>query len=171
MLDSKKGDAMSRTALAMLLCGGLLAGCTQHLVFLENSHIGLKASFEPNNPTPAEVDVGFRRAIFAMVPQKSAEAKDDERKQVRSGSVTVTKNGDGSTRITVVPDPNELMSMYAVYQGNIGFDDPIDIYHFMATGVAASNLLANQNSLRDLVKVVVPQQPKSTPVGNGESGK
>ena len=128
----------------------LEAGCSSHLVFVENSHMGLKASFEPNNPSPAEFDIGWRRGMFAMVPQKSA----DGQQAASPGSVTVTKDAAGKTQITVVPDPNELTSMYAVYQGNIGFNDPIEIYHFMATGVAASKLLANQNTLRDLVRHV-----------------
>ncbi len=147
----------------------LAAGCsTSHLLFVENSHMGLKASFEPNNPTPAEIDIGWRRAVVAMVPKKSAQADknaqadqqpkgDKTRTAEPSGSVTVTTSDDTTTGgkktlIEIVPDPNELMSMYAVYKGNIGFGDPIDIYHFMATGVAASNLLANQGELRDLVK-------------------
>jgi hypothetical protein len=132
----------------------MTAGCTNHLAFVENSHIGLKASFEPNQPTPAEVDLGWRRAMFAMVPQKSAEsANDDEKAAIAPGSVTVETSPDGKTQtITVVPDPDELMSLYSVYRGTIGFGDPIEVYHFMATGVAASNLLANESALRDLTK-------------------
>jgi hypothetical protein len=152
---------------ALVLACVVQAGCYRHLVFVENSHFGLKASFEPNNPTPAEVDLGWRRAMFAMVPQKSSgDTKSSP------GSVTVERSADdnGKTTITIVPDPNELMSMYAVYQGNIGFNDPVEIYHFMATGVAASNLLANDGSLRQLVRRVNAQNVDAGGAGGGEDG-
>lgn len=142
---------MALTGLGLMSFLGI--GCTRHLIFLENSHVGLKAAFEPNQPTPAEVDIGWRRAMFAMVPQKSAASDDAERKKAPAGSVTV-ETVNGVQTITVVPDPDELMSMYSVYQGTIGFNDPIEIYHFLATGVAASNLLANEKALRELTREV-----------------
>jgi hypothetical protein len=133
-------------AALLLTAGVLVAGCTKHVLFAEHSHLGLKASFEPNQPTPAEVDLGWRRALFAMVPQKS-----EEKSQASSdGSVKVSMGADGRRAIEVTPDPNELMSIYAVFRANVGFRDPICVHHFLATGVAASMLLANENDLRVL---------------------
>jgi hypothetical protein len=136
---------MKRLYGTILLATGLAAGgCSRHVLFLEHSHLGLKASFEPNTPTPAEVDLGWRRAIFAMVPQRSKK----ESKTSGGGSVTVTAPKGGPATVTVVPDPNELMSVYAVFRANVGFADPVCVHHFLATGVAASNLLANEPDLR-----------------------
>jgi hypothetical protein len=139
-----------------MLRGGFLAAaliapaaCTSHVLFAEHSHLGLKASFEPNQPTPAEVDLGWRRALFAMVPQKSKRPNANGR-----GSVTVTqpdKQG-GPLTVTVKPDPNELLSLYTVFRANVGFNDPVCVHHFLATGVAASNLLANEQDLRKLTR-------------------
>jgi hypothetical protein len=138
-----------------LLAGVLMAtvavgaGCTSHVLFTEHSHLGLKASFEPNQPTPAEVDLGWRRALFAMVPQKSRQGS-----APGSGYVKVTqpqKSGDPLV-VEVKPDPNELMSLYTVFRANVGFGDPICIHHFLATGVAASSLLANETDLRELAR-------------------
>ncbi|MBY0277349.1 hypothetical protein K2Z84_18615 [Candidatus Binatia bacterium] len=139
---------MNRSAAAFIAALCLTGGCSSHLVFLESSHLGLKASFEPNNPTPAEVDLGYRRGMFAMIPQKSEESGHGQ-----PGSVRVEQSGEGTnktTTITVTPDPDELMSMYSTFCGNVGFADPVEVHHFLATGVAASNLLANQAALRDL---------------------
>ena len=124
-----------------------LGGCTSHVLFTEHSHLGLKASFEPNQPTPAEVDLGWRRALFAMVPQKSRDAA-----APGSGYVKVTQptqKGD-PLLVEVKPDPNELLSLYAVFRANVGFNDPVCVHHFLATGVAASSLLANEADLREL---------------------
>lgn len=130
-----------KAALAMALLGA--GGCSSHLMFVEQSHVGLKATFEPNQPTPAEVDLGYRRAMFAVIPQKA------ERASSQSGSVTVDRS-KSPMEITVVPDPNELMSLYTVFRANVGFNDPVCLHHFLATGVAASNLLANASDLRDV---------------------
>jgi hypothetical protein len=61
-------------AAATLFAALVISGCSSHVLFVEHSHLGLKASFEPNQPTPAEVDLGWRRALFAMVPQSRAHA-------------------------------------------------------------------------------------------------
>jgi hypothetical protein len=145
-----------RAGIPLVLAAVMLAtGCTTHLLFAEHSHLGLKASFEPNQPTPAEVDLGWRRAVFAMVPQKSA-----NQSVHGGGSVKVTKNS-GTTQIEVTPDPNELMSAYVVFRANVGFADPICVHHFLATGVAASTMLANEGDLRQLSRSLAEVDAKS----------
>jgi hypothetical protein len=66
-------------------------------------------------------------------------------------TVTQPQNGQPLT-LTVKPDPNELMSLYTVFRANVGFNDPVCVHHFLATGVAASNLLANESDLRKLTR-------------------
>ena len=48
----------------------------------------------------------------------------------------------------------------------MGFGDPICVHHFLATGVAASNLLANENDLRDLARSLKANDAKN-PCGPG----
>ncbi len=42
------------------------------------------------------------------------------------------------------------MSLYSVFKANIGFNDPIEVCHFLATGVAAVVLLSDKNALNAL---------------------
>jgi hypothetical protein len=126
----------------VLLC---LTGCQSHLVFLEEDHVGLKAQFQPNNPSPAQITLGYRRGILAVVPQQSANPTN----LINPVSVTRTTNS-----ITVCENPNELMSLYTVFRANIGFGDPTEVHHFMATGMAANALLANHEDLRNLSAII-----------------
>jgi hypothetical protein len=149
----------------MVVSTALLSGCSSHVLFVEHSHIGLKASFEPNQPTPAEVDLGWRRALFAMVPQKSPSARRAESSAVRDDAarskVTISGDAGARTQIVVQDNPDELMSLYSVFRANIGFNDPVCVHHFLATGVAASVLLANEPDLRALARSLDEQDAKS----------
>jgi hypothetical protein len=138
---------MRRTSVITLLpLAVAVGGCSSHVLFVEQSHVGLKATFEPNQPTPAEVDLGWRRAVFTMIPQKSRKRSDPTGR----GYVRVTRPEGKSVKVEVKPDPNELMSVYAVFRANVGFGDPVCVHHFLATGVAATTLLANEDELRAL---------------------
>ncbi|MBI3414944.1 MAG: hypothetical protein HY043_06415 [Verrucomicrobia bacterium] len=124
-----------------------LVGCTSHLVFFEEDHVGLKAAFEPNNPAPAQFSVGYRRGVVAVIPQKS-DAGDKARSQPLS--VTQTNGADGKKVVVIVTNPHELMSLYTTFKANIGFNNPVQINHFLATGKAATSLLADRDELRNL---------------------
>lgn len=119
-----------------------LTGCTSHLIFVEEDHIGLKAKFEANNPTPAQLSLGYRRGVVSVIPQQSNGSKPSP-----SVSVAATNTNAGKV-VTVTTDPNELMSLYTVFKANVGFGDPVQISHFLATGTAATSLLANDDALR-----------------------
>ncbi|PON14998.1 hypothetical protein C2W62_26155 [Candidatus Entotheonella serta] len=54
------------------------------------------------------------------------------------------------TVIQIQHDPDELMSLYSVFKANIGFNDPIKVCHFLATGVAAVVLLSDEKALNAL---------------------
>lgn len=124
-----------------MLC---LSGCTSHLIFVEEDHFGLKAQFEPNNPSPAELSLGYRRGVVAVIPQQSDQP-------VRlTNSVTVTTEKGTNTVVKIFNDPNELMSLYTVFRANVGFGDPVEVHHFLATGAAATSLLANESELRNV---------------------
>ena len=125
--------------LSIVLMG--LTGCTSHLVFLEEDHFGLKAQFQPNNPSPAEFSLGYRRGIVAVIPQQSKSPVT----LANPVSVTWTTNA-----VTICENPNELMSLYTVFKANVGFNDPTEIHHFLATGMAANALLANYGDLRNV---------------------
>lgn len=137
---------MKKTMIGMLLVVFGMSGCTSHLVFLEEDHFGLKAQFEPNNPAPAELSLGYRRGVVAVIPQQAAQPVK------LTNSVTVaTETTASNTVVKVYNDPNELMSLYTVFRANVGFGDPVEVHHFLATGTAATSLLANEGELRNVV--------------------
>ena len=143
---------MKRTVATMSLALLGLSGCTSHLVFLEEDHVGLKAAFEANNPAPAQFSVGYRRGVVAVLPQKS-----DPKDQSKSPTVSVTTTNDsggGNKVVTITADPNELMSLYTTFKPNIGFNNPVQINHFLATGSAARSLLADHDQLRNLTEAL-----------------
>lgn len=132
-------------------------GCTSHLVFVEEDHVGLKAKFQPNDPAPAQFSVGYHRGVVAVVPQQGAKASG------LTNQVTVTRKADGTNVVVqVVADPDELMSLYTVFRANVGWRDPVETLHFLATGTAAAQLLANEDELRNVADVL-------TGGGNGTS--
>ena len=118
-----------------------LTGCQSHLVFIEEDHMGLKAQFQPSNPSPAQFSLGYRRGIVAVIPQQS-------KNPVTLADplpVSWTTNS-----VTIFQNPNELMSLYTVFKANVGFGDQTEVHHFMATGMAANSLLANHGDLRNV---------------------
>ncbi len=139
---------MTKAALAticLVLVGTV--GCTSHLMFVEEDHLGLKAQFAANNPAPAEVSLGYRRGIVAVIPQQSG----DTVPLTSSVSVTSSQDSAGKKTVTVYNDPNELMSLYTTFRANVGFNDPVEVHHFLATGIAAASLLANHEELRNVM--------------------
>src|SRR5580698_2979316 len=100
-----------------------ITGCSSHLVFIEEDHIGLKAQFQPNNPSPGEISLGYRRGVIAVVPQQAASPV------TLANPVSVSWN---TNSITICQNPNELMSLYTTFKANVGFGDPTEIHHFLA---------------------------------------
>ena len=138
---------MTRGSRAVVFSFAAIAftGCTSHLVFFEEDHLGLKAAFEANNPTPAQVSVGYRRGVVAVIPQQM-----DNPQNVSMMTVAPTNAADGTKTATVTADAHELMSMYTTFSANIGFGDPLRVNHFLATGMAAASLLADDAELRNV---------------------
>ncbi len=140
---------------AALLAAAFMTGCsTTHLIFTEEDHIGLKAQFEPNNPSPAELTLGYRRGIVTVIPQQSPSPSH----LTDPITVKTDRTNTNGVVVTVIEDPDELMSVYTRFKANIGFLDPVEIHHFLATGTAAASLLANEDDLR-----AVTQNLKGTP--------
>ena len=130
---------------ATALLAGILAvcGCRSHLVFIEEDHVGLKAAFEPNTPSPVQLSIAYRRGVVAVVPQQSLA-------EVRTTNAVNVVVDRSANVVTVVQDPNELMSLYTRFTANVGLGDPTRVQHFLATGNAASGLVANNAGLRNL---------------------
>ena len=126
----------------------VLGGCSSHLLFVEESHIGLKAKIAASQTSPYNLDLGYRRGMVALIPLQSAEGE-------RGTNPDEGENPTGSERkeIVIVHDPNDLMSLYCVFKANIGFNDPVEIYHFLATGRAAITLLAKEEELRKIIEL------------------
>ena len=133
-----------RTIVCIFACVAV-CGCKSHLIFLEEEQAGLKVAYAPNNPSPAQVTLALRCGVVAVVPQKSA----SEVPTTNAVNVT-TELINGTNHVTVIEDPNELMSLYTRFQANVGLAGAIRFNHFLATGNAAIELLANAESLRQI---------------------
>ncbi len=95
--------------------------------------MGLKAEFSADSATPAHINLGVKRQAVAVIPQ--IDASDNAARTAAPAGATV---------------PNELTSFYTRYEANIGLNDPIYVKHFLATGSAAVQLMADDNALRRL---------------------
>lgn len=136
----------TRYLLVLVACSSLVTGCTSHLIFVEEGHIGLKAKFESNSPTPAELSLGYHRGMIAVVPQQSAQPSG----RTQPLNVVGAVGANSGKTLTIEHDPDELMSMYSTFCANVGFGDPVEVHHFLATGTAAVTLLSTQSQLRNL---------------------
>lgn len=63
----------------------VLTGCPSYdrLYFVEQSHVGLKATAAAD-PTPADIDFGYRRSIVTLIPKADAEASTDATNTAKS---------------------------------------------------------------------------------------
>jgi hypothetical protein len=135
----------------------VLQGCKSHLLFVEESHLALKAKFRADSATPFDVDLGYRRGMIALIPMQ---LEGGEEKQTTPPAATLpppaspAPSSPTTKVLRVHHDPDELMSLYTVFKANIGFADPVEVCHFMATGVAATVLLSDAESLKALEKTI-----------------
>ncbi len=128
-----------------------LIGCANHVAFIEESHLALKAQFRANSTTPFDVDLGYRRGMTALIPMQD---KGEAQPSLRT-TPDETPPAPGTNHILRIQhDPDELMSLYTVFKANIGFNEPVEVCHFMASGVAATALLSDQKSLEALVQAI-----------------
>lgn len=144
---------------ALSLAGG---GCSTHLLFSETSHGGLKARFSADNPVPYEVDIGYRRGMLVAIPIKQAapDVTPEVKPAVSAAPTSAGESDEGDVQNVVViqDDPQELMSLYSTFRANIGFGAPTKVRHFLATGRAATHLLARRDDLRKLDEVIGPRE-------------
>ena len=123
-----------------ILCS---SGCTSHLVFIEESHTGLKIRVGASTPSPYEVSLGYRRGMVAAVPKQTPSDRTDG---TRSVDPTYTEGN----KVVLNEDSRELMSMYSEFCANVGFNSPIEFHNLLVTGDAAIWLLSGENNeLRD----------------------
>lgn len=116
-----------------------LVGCQNHLLFVEGSHLGLKMKVQASQATPGEVDLGYRRGMAVVIPSnKAGEA---------GAKPTVKETG---SEVVVQQNSGEVMSLYSRFQANVGWNDPVEVKHFLATGNAAVFLLARPNELGEM---------------------
>ena len=131
-----------------------LGACTNHLVFVEESHFGLKADFSGTNVTPYEFDLSYRRGIVALIPQQKGSAG-----QLK----TEIRDQDNTVIASYEHDPAELTSLFVLFRANIGFNDPIELHHFMATGWASVLLASRKDALESVQEEFVNRVSGATP--------
>lgn len=146
--------------IAVMFCGG----CTSHLVFVEESHLAFKAQFRAQSAAPFNLDLGYRRGMIALIPLQSDENKNEGQASVAPGASEAVESstpaptdppGEAKTKVLRIQhDPDELMSLYSTFKANIGFNDPVEVCHFLATGVAATALLSDKETLKAFAEVV-----------------
>lgn len=152
-------------------------GCTSHLVFMEESHTGLKIAIGGGTPSPYDISLGYRRGVIAAVPKQRPSSNTGSTSvpatthssgtgstvgSDEGGEAAQVVNGDKKT-VVIKYDPNELMNLYSDFCTNIGFGDPIEYHHFMVTGEAAVRLTANKNALNELTQVMTTCNRELTP--------
>ena len=143
----------------MLGCVGAIlcsASCTSHLVFMEESHTGLKISAGGSAPSPYEISLGYRRGMVAAVPKQNR-SEVNQSGASPSGALVESINPGGNGKTVELPyDRYELMSLYTEFCANVGFNDPIEFHNLLVTGDAAAWLLADpDNGLRDALGGVI----------------
>ena len=144
-----------------------LGACSSHVIFAEESHFGLKARFSGATPSPVDVDLGYRRGVVAAIPQQNGERRNPKSPSCPPTDGTSRPNADDNMTIVVPSDPEELMSIYSTFRANIGFDDPIEVQHFLATGFAATQLTSSATALQgDLSNVGAFESTQPTESGN-----
>jgi len=143
-------------------------GCTSHLVYAERAHFGLHVNVKPDaTDSPYEFDLGYRRAVVAFIPHEQPDAAEQAAAEAReatpAGEAKESKEpaAEGAPGDLAVVDgarepkdsprsKKELMSLYTSFSGNIGFNDPIEYRHVLATGRAAKCLARNAEALAAL---------------------
>ena len=133
------------------------ASCTSHLVFMEESHTGLKISAGGSAPSPYEISLGYRRGMVAAVPKQNRSGENQSGASPSGMPVeNVDPGGNGDTVVVLPYDRYELMSLYTEFCANVGFNDPIEFHNLLVTGDAAAWLLADpDNGLRDALGGVI----------------
>jgi hypothetical protein len=116
----------------------LMMACKTHLQFVEGSHMGLRMKVNATEMTPAEIDLGYRRGMAVIIPRQA----------VTEGALAgpIIEKPDDNT-VIIRQDPHEVMSLYSRFKANVGFMDPVEVRHFLATGNAATLLLGRKNQL------------------------
>lgn len=125
-----------------ILCS---SGCTSHLVFMEESHTGLKIRVGASTPSPYEVSLGYRRGMVAAVPKQTPSRQGEAEESQPSTDTTHTPPND-KDKVILAEDSRELMSMYSEFCANVGFDSPIAFHNLLVTGDAAIWLLSGENN-------------------------
>ncbi len=88
------------------------------------------------------------KAVTAVEKAKTEVAKTEKEK---TKAAEKQKSDDAKRGLILIHhDPEELMSLYTTFKANIGFADPVQIDHFLATGKAAVLLMSNETALSEL---------------------
>lgn len=126
----------------------LLAGCSwvnknfyDRLVFVEESHIGLKAKVAMDH-TPGDVDFGYRRSVFALIPKANAR---------RDGESQDCPPDSGDSNKTSPDDCKELLSVISSFNADVRWFEATTINTYFATGKAAEQTAEDTVAIKALV--------------------
>src|SRR5574341_1278974 len=137
--------------LTMLL---ISAGCEwvnknfhDRLLFVEESHIGLKAKVGIDH-TPGDIDFGYRRSVLALIPKADAEHKGSNSagsKPPDSRAETVNKDCPPDQI-----DSKEPLSVISSFNADVRWFEATRIRTYFATGEAAAQTACDVHAIKDL---------------------
>lgn len=151
-----------RKVIVLLVAALGLPGCslfTDRLLFIEESHIGLKASAGVDQSAPADIDFGYRRTILTLIPKANAEVKGDPPANVSSATPPAKPVGSASATTGPCPqqgqeqstDPNEPLSVISSFNADVRWFEATRIRTYFATGEAATNTACLPEAIKALV--------------------
>lgn len=138
------------------LVGLLISGCgfpSEHLLFTEESHVGLKVKGGYDAVTPVDIDFGYRRSVLALIP------KIDSPKETKEANETnETKKANETKEARVLCeidslDSKEPLSVISVFNSEVSWFTGTQVHTYFATGRAATQTACDVHAIKALVTI------------------
>jgi len=146
-----------RKYVLLLLMALLLSGCAwtnenfhDRLLFVEESHIGLKAKVGIDQ-TPGDIDFGYRRSMVALIPKANATS---DGKQTNFNKSPEQSNDPEKTDCPAnLNDTNELLSVISSFNADVRWFESTRVRTYFATGKAAEQTACDVRAIKALVAI------------------
>jgi len=139
----------------LLLMALLLPGCAwinenfyDRLLFVEESHIGLKAKVGIDQ-TPGDIDFGYRRSMVALIPK--ANATSDGKRTNFKKPPEQSNDPEKTDCSSNLNDTNELLSVISSFNADVRWFESTRISTYFATGRAAEQTACDLHAIKALL--------------------
>lgn len=141
--------------IALLLpgCGWINENFYDRLLFVEESHIGLKAKVGIDQ-TPGDVDFGYRRSVVALIPKANATA--GEKKAGEPKATVTTDESTAQTDPDCPPtqvDSKQPLSVISSFNADVRWFESTRVSTYFATGKAAEQTACDLQAIKALVSI------------------